>query len=621
MKNLHRYQPIALAGTLLVLVVIIAFSLFKLEKEIDEFGLFTKDERYWNSTRVEMELLRLINQLNLFVITPTEDNRAQIDIRKEILWSRVNIITQGSTRDLIEQIDQSSLETGYRLIGLLERLDGEMVALTPNKARYYSGQFEDFVTLYMQASRTVASAISEVESTFAIKVQHNYRLMAILLLLVLAIGSLFTWVNYRELKRNQRLAREAAAANQAKSEFLSNMSHEIRTPLNGIIGSLQLMRMETLPPALVPLTEDMGACSQNLLHLLNDILDLSRLQQHKLQLEHKAFSLHQAVQDVVRVVNSSVQSKRLQLNIRKDPALPAVIMGDHFRLQQVLINLLSNATKFTSEGHITLRLQMNRQLDQQHYELKIEVSDTGIGISPEAQQQIFSPFTQADGSTTRRFGGSGLGLSLCKEIVSVMGGEIGVRSQVGEGATFWILLPVEVAAASAEVSNVEPSAPERPVVDAPVVAPVPSEIPEAGPEAPPAAPVVMEVAAVAQDASSILVVEDNVINANLAGAILKKLGYACEFAENGQIAFEKCQQQRYQLILMDCQMPVMDGLTCTLKLRSEPNLNQSTPIVALTANAMQEDQERCIEVGMNAFIAKPVSIQRLQGVLSQYLGG
>ncbi|SKA07677.1 Signal transduction histidine kinase [Oceanospirillum multiglobuliferum] len=602
MKNLHRYQPVALAGTLLILVCVIAFSLFKLEKEIDEFGLFTKDERYWNSTRVEMELLRLINQLNFFVITETDESRAAIDIRKEILWSRVNIITQGSTKELIEQIDQSSLETAYRLIGLLEKLDRDIASLTPNKAKHYSAQFEDFVALYMQASRTVASAISEVESTFAIKVQHNYRLMAMLLLLVLMIGSLFTWVNYRELRRNQRLAREAAAANQAKSEFLSNMSHEIRTPLNGIIGSLQLMRLEQLPPTLTPLIQDMNACSQNLLQLLNSILDLSRLQQQKLQLEYQAFSLHQAVEDVVRVVNGSIQSKKLQLNIRKDPALPSIIMGDHFRLQQVLINLLSNAAKFTSEGHVTLRLLLNRQLDEQHYEIKIEVSDTGIGISPEAQQQIFSPFTQADSSTTRRFGGSGLGLSLCKEIISSMGGEIGVRSQIGQGSTFWILLNVEVADSTAVITNMESAIPDVQAT-ALVSASNHHQAKNSDSDRP----------------ALILVVEDNVINANLAGAILKKLGYQCEFAENGQIAFEMCQQQQYQLILMDCQMPVMDGLACTFKLRAESNLNQSTPIVALTANAMLEDQQRCIEVGMNAFIAKPVSIQRLQGVLEQYI--
>ncbi len=636
MKSFYRFQPVVLAATLAVLVISVAVSLLYLEKETDDFGLFTKDERYWNSTRVEMELLRFIKQLDHYSQAPDEDELEELILRMEILWSRVDIVNSGSTRQLIEAVDRQALEHAKELETLLLALEAELDKLDANKAQQYRAKFAGYVILFMNSSRKIASAISDVESTFAIKVQQNYRFMAALLVTVLIIGSIFTYINYLEIRRNKRLAEKAEAANQAKSAFLSNMSHEIRTPLNGILGSIQLLKLEQHSPEVDPLLKDIEVCGNNLLELINSILDLSKAQQQKIHLEQEPFNLKGAIRNVVSIVNGPLKEKNLKLHLSVDPEAPAAIYGDSFRIQQVLINLTSNAIKFTSEGKVDLKVEVVETTADNQVKLRFEVKDQGIGIAPEMQQQIFQPFTQADVSTTRNYGGSGLGLALCQEIINIMGGEIGVKSEQGKGATFWFTLTTHIAdlgyLADSTSEQKKPATPQhKPETETgaertsdTIQVSSNNTIALQTVKALQAKPNIETVKGSTTNTeatypATVLIVEDNPVNAKLAEAMVKRLGYQTDLAQHGGIALEKCARHTYQLILMDCQMPVMDGITCTEKLRAEPGPNQNTPILALTANVQEQDKQLCFDAGMQSFLAKPVDYKILKQEIERWI--
>ncbi|SEG47944.1 ATP-binding protein [Oceanospirillum linum] len=596
-------KPVVLALSLIVLVFFIAASLFRLEREIEEFSMLTKDERYWNSTRIEVELLRLINELNTFIVTPSADQSDDVSFRMEILWSRINIISSGTTRQLIEQLDGDILAEVEHLQTIMINLEDDLETLTPEQAKRYVERMQSFIPRFMHSSRTIASAISETESRFAVKVQENYRWVVFLLISILAVAGIFTLINYLELRRNQRLALKAEAANQSKSYFLSNMSHEIRTPLNGILGSIALLKMEKeiqKLPGTASLLEDINASGEALLNLINNVLDLSRLQQKKMPIEAKAFDLILCAKNARSVINASLTEKKLDFVLDIAPNQPQEIISDPLRLQQVMINLLGNAVKFTETGCITLRIRLilpdtpleqasSASMERIESTLHIEIEDTGIGISEDVQKQLFTPFTQADSSITRHYGGSGLGLSLCREIIAAMNGQVGVQSTPGQGSVFWFNIPVQIKQEQLIASSARGQ--------------IPSEI-----------------SSVALESESVLVVEDNPVNAKLITTILSRMGYETELAENGRIALEMCHGKKYSLIMMDCQMPVMDGLTCSQEIRRGSGPNRNTAIVALTANVMTVDRQSCLDAGMQDFLAKPLDMSLLQQSLKRWNG-
>jgi CheY-like chemotaxis protein len=422
------------------------------------------------------------------------------------------------------------------------------------------------------------------------------------------------------------------------------MSHEIRTPLNGILGSIQLLNMEQQAPNITPVLKDIEVCGNNLLELINSILDLSKAQQQKIHLEHSPINLQHCLSNVTAIINGPLKEKSLNLVTYIDPVIPQYIYGDAFRIQQVLINLTSNAIKFTHQGQIEIKISLIQKPNSTHkpsnssIEIKIEVNDTGIGINPEIQQKIFQPFTQADASTTRNYGGSGLGLALCKEIINTMEGILGLNSEEGKGSNFWFTFTTQEAPAlSSELGK------KIEEVDTPEIADqqstpdsLPIQIKGTGVSSKiKTTPTNIStdkllaknndlVAKTKNETSNepklkVLVVEDNPVNAKLAEAMVKRLGFPCEVAEHGEIALEKCQNQHYSLILMDCQMPIMDGITCAQELRSGKGPNQHTPIVALTANVQESDQEKCFAVGMQAFLAKPVDFREIEKTIKEFI--
>ncbi|HVZ42811.1 MAG TPA: PAS domain-containing protein [Ramlibacter sp.] len=383
----------------------------------------------------------------------------------------------------------------------------------------------------------------------------------------------------------------AQAASRAKSAFLANMSHEMRTPMNAILGFTDLMRGEVADGACDPRLDNIAQAGNYLLQLINDVLDLSKIESGKLTLAHEPFSLGELVAQTRMLVAEAAQAKGLVLECDTDGAPPALV-GDATRLSQALLNLLGNAVKFTEHGSVRLRVTTVAE-HASGPELRFEVRDTGIGIAEDVQPRLFTAFEQADVSTTRRFGGSGLGLALTRRLAELMGGSAGVASREGVGSTFWF---------SARLERCDEASLARRAAGA--IASMPAARAE---DAPPV-----------QAGSRILVVEDNRFNQEVAVAVLQRLGLQPDLAADGEQALARARECRYGLVLMDLHMPVMDGFEAARRMRGIEGY-ETVPILALTADAFGETRAACLEAGMNDHIAKPVSTKRLRDAIGRWL--
>ncbi|WP_126452317.1 ATP-binding protein [Sulfuriflexus mobilis] len=385
------------------------------------------------------------------------------------------------------------------------------------------------------------------------------------------------------LKTIQRARQAADAASESKSRFLASMSHEIRTPMSGAIGMINLLKTTDLSDDQKVYVNGLTTSSNRLHMLINDILDFSKIEAGKITLEERCFSIEDTLQEVSVVLSPLAKQKHIGFNYEINPAVPKNLLGDSYRLSQILLNLAGNAIKFTERGGVTIKVSIITTSNS----LRVEITDTGIGIDEQHLSHIFDSFTQADSSTTRRFGGTGLGTTIARELVRMMGGDIGVNSEFGKGSSFWFEIPLRLASNQATLRDEDEAVSVRSPTGA-------------------------------EKKRRVLLAEDSEVNALFISTALTDGGHHVEVVKNGKLALQRLRQQDYDIVFMDMHMPVMDGIEATRQWRAEEPSDKSVPIIALTANISDDDRLACLQAGMNEFLSKPVSPERLFNVLENF---
>ena len=565
-----------------------------------------REDAIWGVYQLDRETRKLGTALRNYVYDIAAGAKAleEIELHYDILYSRLDVLENAKYQDyftdnpeVVARIRDTrrqvlAMEPVFDRIAAGEEPDrGTLRALEAGFPDLISST-EDFLTL---TNATVSRQRAENRERLLTMERRTAGLVAILffvmILLVFALrrqAISARAVAKRAADVSEELSRSWAAAdagNRAKSQFMATIGHEIRTPLNAILGMAELLDAEDLPAESAECVQVIHSSGSTLLEMLTEILDYSKIEHGKLEIEYRPVALSALVDGALDIVRGRAQEKDLVLRADVcESVTRSLYRTDPTRVRQVLINLLGNAVKFTDAGEIRLTVRMEACLGRQT--LRFEIRDTGIGIDAEGMRKLFEPFSQVDSSISRRFGGTGLGLTICKHIVEALGGEIAMRPNKDGGSTFWFDIPVERVAGMPE---------QQPVVAIADHAPLPQV--------------------------KTLLVEDNAFNNRVATRFLARLGQTATIAVNGLEAVDLSSREKFALILMDLQMPLMDGIEAVRRIRSGTGPNAKTTVVAMTANASEEDRQRCFEVGFDGFESKPMTMDRLRAVFGRVVEG
>ncbi|MDP1650430.1 MAG: ATP-binding protein [Rubrivivax sp.] len=599
-----RLSWLGLAGFGLVLallaVALVQVRQFTLLRQAVELG---DDYAVLMVYQAEIEHLRLRQQWRLAADDRVPLDEGALQLRYDIWVSRVDLLQGERARRLIdtEQGYQQTLQEAQNFIQAADRA----LAVTPQVALDRA-----FVVATLPALETLTTPMHELSLGASHKVaaqqalrartvqeQNQLGLALTVFLSVLTLAFAYTAMRQLRQLRERRVVledlttslriarREAESASAAKSAFLANMSHEIRTPFHGLMGMLSLLRETGLTPRQIDYLRTATESADHLLAILNDILDMSQLESGRVALAVAPVDLRALLRDVEALMRPQANAKPLALHIDADPGVPERILADATRVKQILFNLLSNAIKFTEHGAVVLDVRTREGADGAT-EIAFEVTDTGVGMDESTMAHLFHRFAQGDISRSRRHGGTGLGLEISRSLARLMGGDITARSRPGEGSCFTFRMPVQLPEPTAAIQADNACA----------------GIPQARP-------------------LQVLVAEDHPVNRHYMAALLETLGHEAHFSVNGEDAVQALRERRYDVVLMDLHMPVLDGEAATRAIRALPDAGRSTvPIVALTADAFAETRERCLVAGMNDFLAKPVSPQKLAATLRRLFG-
>ena len=594
----RRFKLVAIVAVLLFAAALVVATLAAWRQENLTQSL--REDTSWVVYKLDRDAVQLLNHLLAVSREPlTPAAHDELNLRFELLYSRITLLNEGEVSTLLHEIDAarellSQIQQQLDVLDIVINPYGE-IGPSSESEPLLEAELENELQALAQLTERLVIAINGylAESATEERAQLSglYKLLMSLIVGMSLAAFLVIAFLVREMRESAAIRREqeqlgrqlevtakqAQAANQAKSDFLAMVSHEIRTPLNGVIGMSELLRESASPAQIEDYADTIHDSANQLLAMINEILDFSKIEAGHLTLETSPTALKPLIDSIVVLFAPRAKMKGLSLTVDVDSLVPAWISIDAGRLRQIVLNLIANAIKFTDRGEVSVRVSSTLE------QLLIEVVDTGCGLSEQQQERLFEPFQQADASVARRFGGTGLGLAICKRLSEAMQGRLGVSSQIGQGSTFWCELPL---VATDPVLATLPLAPKRDFTG-----------------------------------TTLLLVEDNAVNRKVAIGLLARLGCDVVWAESGHDALAMVQTRQVQLIFMDIQLPDIDGLMVTQRLREQGGWLAGVPIVAMTAGGAEDDRQRCLSAGMNDYITKPLSLSALSNVLALQLLG